>query len=102
MLQPAHWGQLLIALGHPLGSEAKGKSITIDLGCQMGTEQNENKKKGEDTTPAPAPQPAVRKVKVEHLDEPPPSGKRSIHPRRPAPIVPTREERTGEQPEEEQ
>jgi hypothetical protein len=38
-----------------------------------------------------------REVLVTHLDSPPPSGKRSIHPRRPAPIVPTREQRSGEQ-----
>jgi len=32
-------------------------------------------------------------VVVTHLDSPPPSGKRTIHPRRVPPIVPTREER---------
>ena len=35
----------------------------------------------------PSPKP-LREVVVRHLDEPPPSGKRSIHRRRPAPIVP--------------
>ena len=39
-----------------------------------------------------------RRVTVTHLDSPPSFGKRSIHPRRPAPIVPTREQRTGETP----
>ena len=64
----------------------------------MATGQNEDEnKKSED---APAKPPSVRKVVVKHLDEPPPSGKRAIHPRRPAPIVPTREERTAEQPDE--
>jgi hypothetical protein len=66
----------------------------------MATEQNEGKNKGEDKAPAPDPKPTVRKVVVPHLDEPPPSGKKNIHPRRPAPMVPTREERTGEQPAE--
>jgi hypothetical protein len=35
----------------------------------------------------------MRQVVVKRLDSPPPSGKTAIHPRRPAPIVPTREER---------
>ena len=39
----------------------------------------------------------MRQVVVKHLDSPPQSGKTDIHPRRPAPIVPTREERNGEQ-----
>jgi hypothetical protein len=39
----------------------------------------------------------MRQVLVKHLDSPPPSGKTGTHPRRPAPIVPTREERTREQ-----
>lgn len=38
-----------------------------------------------------------RKVVVTRRDVPPPSGKQGIHPRRSAPIVPTREERTQEQ-----
>ena len=64
----------------------------------MATGQNDDEdKKSED---APAKPPSVRKVVVKHLDEPPPSGKRAIHPRRPAPIVPTREERTAERPDE--
>jgi hypothetical protein len=45
---------------------------------------------------------SVRHVVVTHLDEPPPSGKQKIHPRRPAPIVPTSEERTEEQPDEDE
>jgi hypothetical protein len=32
-------------------------------------------------------------VVVTHLDAPPPAGKKTIHPRRVAPIVPTRKER---------
>ena len=64
----------------------------------MANEQNEKKNKNEATAPAPDQQKTVRKVVVTHLDEPPPSGKQRIHPRRPLPIVPTHEERTGEQP----
>jgi len=64
----------------------------------MATGQNDDENKSKESA-APKP-PAVRKVVVTHLDEPPPSGKRTIHPRRPAPIVPTREERTGERPAE--
>jgi hypothetical protein len=40
---------------------------------------------------------AVRQVVVTPLDAPPPSGQKKIHPRRPAPIVPTREDRTRKQ-----
>lgn len=35
-------------------------------------------------------------VVVTHLDSPPPSGKRTIHPRRVPPAVPTREEREAQ------
>jgi len=63
----------------------------------MATGQNEDENKKSEDAPA---KPSVRKVVVKHLDEPPPSGKRAIHPRRPAPIVPTREERTAERPDE--
>lgn len=45
--------------------------------------------------PLASPKPC-HEVVVTHLDSPPPSGRQSIHPRRPAPIVPTREQRTGE------
>jgi hypothetical protein len=68
----------------------------------MVEEKNEEKNKGVGGgTPAPTNvrRKNVREVLVTHLDAPPPSGKREIHPRRPAPIVPTREERTGEQAE---
>ena len=64
----------------------------------MANGQNEKKNKDEGIAPEPDQQKTVRKVVVTHLDEPPPSGKKTIHPRRLAPIVPTREERTGEQP----
>jgi hypothetical protein len=54
----------------------------------------------EDQERAPAPETTspkpLREVTVTHLDFPPPSGKRNIHPRRPAPIVPSREQRTEE------
>jgi hypothetical protein len=64
----------------------------------MADSRNSEENKAGDQTSAPAkvPHKAVREVVVAHLDEPPPSGKQKIHPRRPAPIVPTREERTGE------
>jgi hypothetical protein len=68
----------------------------------MADQQNDNanqkgdrERKSQDASPK-----AVRQVVVKPLDEPPPPGKQEIHPRRPAPIVPTREERTGKQPEE--
>jgi hypothetical protein len=56
-------------------------------------QQRENK---EHSSPSPT-SPKVREVVVTHLDSPPPSGKKSIHPRRPAPIVPTHEQRIEEQ-----
>jgi hypothetical protein len=40
----------------------------------------------------------TREVVVTRFDSPPPSGKKKIHPRRPAPIVPTREERIERRP----
>jgi hypothetical protein len=58
-------------------------------------DQNET---DQESTPAKVPQRTVREVVVTHLDAPPPSGKRTIHPRRPAPLVPTREEQTEERP----
>ncbi len=69
------------------------------VGTKMADEQKDEKKKREDRAPAPAdvPRTTVREVVVTHLEAPPPSGKRKIHRRRPAPIVPTREERTGKQ-----
>jgi hypothetical protein len=42
-------------------------------------------------------QKTVREVVVTPLDEPPPSGHQEIHRRRPAPIIPTREERIRKQ-----
>jgi hypothetical protein len=62
----------------------------------MVDEQDEGKNKTGESTPANVRQKTVREVVVTHLDVPPPSGKQAIHPRRPAPVVPTREERTGE------
>jgi hypothetical protein len=47
------------------------------------------------TPPSAAPKP-LREVEVRHLDEPPSLGKEGIHSRRPAPIVPKREERAPE------
>jgi len=62
----------------------------------MVDKQDEEKNTTGESTPAIVRQKTVREVVVTHLDAPPPSGKRKIHPRRPAPVVPTREERTGE------
>lgn len=48
----------------------------------------------QDTSPSPPSTPGpFREVRVPHLDSPPSLGKEQIHPRRPAPIVPTREQR---------
>jgi hypothetical protein len=65
----------------------------------MSDKQNDQPGESEERSPAPptGSEKPRREVFVTHLDSPPPSGKRSIHPRRPAPIVPTREQRTGEQ-----
>ena len=38
----------------------------------------------------------AREVVVTHLDDPPPAGGKTIHPRRVAPVVPTREEREAQ------
>lgn len=65
----------------------------------MADEKDKEKNKGADRTPRKK---SVREVVVTHLDAPPPSGKREIHSRRPAPIVPSREERTREQAEDEE
>jgi hypothetical protein len=64
----------------------------------MTDEQNSGKDKGRDQTPSPASVPLKSggEIVVTYLDSPPPAGKTSIHPRRRAPIVPNREERTGE------
>jgi len=63
----------------------------------MPDKQNDcrEKKVGGSDEPNAAPKPS-REVVVKYLDSPPPSGKQAIHPRRPAPIVPTREERVRE------
>ncbi len=54
---------------------------------------------GESDEPSPpsGSEESRREVVVTQLDSPPGRGKHSIHPRRPAPIVPTREQRTVEQ-----
>jgi hypothetical protein len=63
----------------------------------MADPKNDEKNEGRDSGSPNTSRKAVRQVVVTHLDAPPPSGKQKIHPRRPAPVVPTREERTGEQ-----
>jgi hypothetical protein len=60
-----------------------------------GQQDQEQQDQSDDLSPS-APK-KMRQVVVQHLDSPPPSGKTAIHPRRRAPIVPTREERTAEQ-----
>lgn len=44
------------------------------------------------------PQKTTREVRVNYLDSPPASGKREIHPRRRAPIIPTKEEQEKNKP----
>jgi hypothetical protein len=59
----------------------------------QNAQPDDNEKESErDENAAPKP---MREVTVRHLDAPPPSGKRNIHPRRPAPVVPDRKQRTG-------
>ena len=64
----------------------------------MADKQNDapNDKDECSSTPPSAPPKPLREVQVRHLDEPPSLGK-EIHPRRPAPIVPKREEKTGQE-----
>jgi len=68
----------------------------------MPDNENPEKKPEETETPAQAPSSFPLKprgdVIVTHLDTPPCAGPRSIHPRRPAPIVP---ERRSENPDHE-
>jgi hypothetical protein len=62
---------------------------------KMTDEPNEPQNENAERTPIKphgSPKPG-REVVVTHLDSPPPTGKQSIHPRRPAPLVPTREQR---------
>ena len=55
--------------------------------------------KNEDHGPATGsfPLKPAGEVRVTQLDSPPPSGRKTIHPRRVAPTVPTREEREAQQ-----
>jgi hypothetical protein len=68
----------------------------------MPQKPNDPREEPEENSAAlPQSQPVpTREVVVTHFDSPPPSGKNQIHPRRPAPIVPTREERIEGRPEE--
>ncbi len=52
-----------------------------------------NEKEKDEPAPSGVPLKSAGEVVVTHLDSPPPPGKKTIHPRRPAPPVPTREER---------
>lgn len=65
----------------------------------MADKQNDSRlDKNENSSPPPsaAPKP-LREIEVPVLDEPPSLGKERIHPRRPARIVPTREERISQE-----
>lgn len=65
----------------------------------MSDQQNARKDKSQDqsSSSASVPLKSGGEVVVTYHDSPPPSGKKSIHPRRRAPIVPTRGDRTGQQ-----
>jgi hypothetical protein len=63
----------------------------------MSDKQNNQPGESEEHSPATGSEKPRREVLVTYLDSPPPSGNHSIHPRRPAPMVPTREQRTGKQ-----
>jgi hypothetical protein len=64
----------------------------------MANEQKDSPREKEEHSPAPPsrPQEPCREVTVTLRDSPPPLGKDRIHPRRPAPIVPTREQGMSE------
>jgi hypothetical protein len=68
------------------------------MATKMPDKQNAKKKEDRSSAPASFPLKPCGEVELTHLDSPPPSGKQAIHPRRPAPPVPTREQRTGTQP----
>jgi hypothetical protein len=71
------------------------------MGSKMPDEQDaqkEDERQDRSLAPPGFPLKPSGEVVLTHLDAPPPSGKERIHPRRPAPPVPTREQRTGEQP----
>jgi hypothetical protein len=78
------------------------KRLKSGIGAKMTDKKHEENDENEGRAQAPtsAPPKTVREVVVKHLDAPPPSGKQAIHPRRPAPIVPTHEKRTENQPAE--
>jgi hypothetical protein len=63
----------------------------------MSDKENEHKQKTRDRAPSNVPPEPCREVVLPHLDAPPPLGKQAIHPRRPAPVVPNREDRIEKQ-----
>lgn len=73
--------------------------LELTQGNEMPDKRNDQQNEREEKSPALPTGTTVpcRDVAVTHLDSPPPSGKRQIHPRRPAPIVPTREQDAGAQ-----
>ena len=64
---------------------------------QKSKDQRDEPDENSATPPKNQPVP-TRQVVVTRFDSPPPSGKKEIHPRRPAPIVPTRDERIKGRP----
>ena len=67
----------------------------------VADKENERQKDEDaDASPSGFPLKPSGQVTLKHLNEPPPSGKKTIHPRRSAPLVPTREQRTEELPSE--
>jgi len=63
-------------------------------------EQNPPGESDERSSSQPPARNSLRKVEVKRLDTPPSLGKKRIHPRRPAPIVPAREQKTIENQDE--
>jgi hypothetical protein len=55
-----------------------------------------NKNQDQSSSQAGVPLENGREVVVTYVDAPPAAGDKSIHPRRPAPVVPDRKNQTGE------
>jgi len=64
----------------------------------MADKQALSKNRNQDQSPSLADVPLQngREVVVTYQDAPPAAGDKSIHPRRPAPVVPDRKDQTGE------
>jgi hypothetical protein len=71
----------------------------MNWGAGMSDDRHhEEENKGDEQAPARSgvPLKPAGEVVLTHLDSPPSSGKHVIHPRRPAPIVPTRDPERGD------